>query len=350
MNYVSIEEIITSAKIRLRLTDTTAPDMAIEHYALQGARSISALDSYVMKQKKIDVSDGRADLPHDFHTLIALRMLEQEPHEDNTYYLVVYTLTPSAATIIGQTYTMTITQYNRGTYQNVTRTYSFVSTTGSESASTISSYFKSLIDAEPYFEMQVDASTNMTISAISGYPNPTIVITSTGAGFTSVTNNIQLSGGSNPVPNVRCSRAIYVNVNYLYDNGCECTDESILPFADTFQIVGGKIHFNSYTDVSEVLLTYYAHNVDSNGFPCFPESHLRAIVSYACYQYALSYRVTGIDPSGYMPDQVEMYRQEWMAQKAWARGNAVKIDARHRKAELMSTMNALITGKNPYLK
>jgi hypothetical protein len=64
----------------------------------------------------------------------------------------------------------------------------------------------------------------------------------------------------------------------------------------------------------------------------------------------MSYRVTQLDPSGYMPDQVEAFRQEWVAQKAWCRGNAVKKDARHRRSEIMATVNALITGKNPYLK
>lgn len=349
MNYVSVEEIIASAKIRLRLTDTSAPDMALEHYALQGARSINALDSYSMKQRKLSVTDGKAELPHDFHTLVALRLSEQEQTTDNSYYLVVYTLTPSAATAIGQTYTITVTQYNQGLYQNVTKTYSFISSTGSETASTICSFFKSQIDAEPSFSLVTTASNNLTINSVSGFANPTIIITSTGAGFTRVTNNIDL-GGSSSSQNAKCSRAIYVNVNYLYDNGCDCTDENILSFADTFQIVGNNIHFNGNTDATELILTYYASNVDSNGFPCFPEPHTRAIIAYACYQYALSYRVTGIDPSGYMPDQVEMYRQEWMAQKAWSRGNAVKIDARHRKAELMSTMNALLTGKNPYLK
>lgn len=237
MNYASVEEIIASAKIRLRLTDTSAPDMALEHYILQGSRSIGALDSYVMKQKKLDIEDGRACLPHDFHTLVALRLV------------------------------------------------GFVS--------------------------DVDSPTG---------------------------NNSE------------CSRAIYVNTNFLYQEGCECTDDGILPFADTFQIVGNEIVFNGPIGATGALLTYYGRNVDANGFPCFPDDHVRALIAYACYQYALSYRVTSLDPSGYLPDQVEMYRQEWMAQKAWARGNAVKIDARHRKAEIMSTMNALITGKNPYLK
>jgi hypothetical protein len=123
-----------------------------------------------------------------------------------------------------------------------------------------------------------------------------------------------------------------------------------VPFADTFQIVGDQIHFNSYVNATSILITYQARNVDEHGLPCIPDDHVRALTAYACYQYALSYRVTGMDPSGYMPDQIEMYRQEWMAQKAYSRGLAVKKDARQRKAELMATMNALLTGKNPYLK
>lgn len=237
MNYISIEEVIASAKIRLRLTDTNNADMALEHYILSGARSISSLDSFIIKQKSIDLNDGIANLPKDFFTLIAARLQDPIATADDT----------------------------------------------------------------------------------------------------------SLSIGD-------CSRAIYVNSNYLYSNGCDCSDDDLTPFADTFQIVGNQIHFNSYVNATSILLTYQARNVDDNGLPLIPEDHARALTAYASYQYALSYRVTGLDPSGYMPDQIEMYRQEWMAQKAYCRGLAVKKDARHRKAELMATMNALLTGKNPYLK
>jgi hypothetical protein len=238
MNYTNVEEIIASAKIRLRLTDTNQPDMALEHYILQGAKSINALDSYILKQKKLEIVNGSATLPEDYHVLIAARLLG----------------------------------------------------------------------------IHVD---QQSVSVGSGG---------------------------------ECRRALYVNAPYLYASGCDCADDSMVNFSDTFQIVGNEIVFNSQAPADYILLTYEARSIDANGLPCFPEDHSRALIAYSCYQYAMSYRVTQLDPSGYMPDQVEAFRQEWIAQKAWCRGNAVKKDARHRRSEIMATVNALITGKNPYLK
>jgi hypothetical protein len=225
--FVSVEEVIASAKIRLRLMDTSQPDMALEHYIFQGARSLNALDSYTMMQESIDIVDGKAKVPSGFHTFIAAR-LKNFSDEDNAQ---------------------------------------------------------------------------------------------------------------------ECSNVIYANVPFLYKQGCDCSNDSLTSYTNTFQIVGNNIHFNYPVGAETLILVYYGRNLDENGNQCFPEDHSRALIAYACYQYALSYRITQLDPSGYAPDQVEMYRQEWMAQKAWSRGNAVKRDARLRRAEIMSTMNALLTDK-----
>lgn len=237
MNYISIEEVIASAKMRLRLTDSSAPDMVLENYIIFGSRSIAALDSFILRQKKLSIEEGVASLPKDFYTLIAARML-----------------------------------------------------------------------------------------------NPVV------------------PDGDPSATSPQCSRALYINTSYLHSNGCDCSGDGVTSYSDTFKIVGNQLHFNSYVSATELILTYMARNVDESGLPCIPEDHVRALVAYACYQYALSYRVTGLDQSGYMPDQIADYKREWIAQKAYCRGLAVKKDARHRRAELMSTMNALLTDRNPYLK
>lgn len=53
MNYISIEEVIASAKIRLRLTDTNNADMALEHYILSGARSISPSTHLLLSRRAL---------------------------------------------------------------------------------------------------------------------------------------------------------------------------------------------------------------------------------------------------------------------------------------------------------
>jgi len=232
----SVDQIIASAKIRLRLTDTSAPDMALEHYILEGGRSINAIDSFVLRQKEIDVIDGRAELPCDFYRFLAVRITDLDETDD---------------------------------VDNSWRNYDLV---------------------------------------------------------------------------------LYVNSPFLYSQGCVSSNDNYINFAQTFQIVDGYIHFNSQTPAQKIILSYQARNVDENGVPTFPEHYVRGLVAYACYQYGLSNPVTQLDSTGYSVNQIQSYQQEWVAQRNYIIGSAVKMDARNRKAELMATVNALVTTKNPYFK
>ncbi len=232
----SVDQIIASAKIRLRLTDTSAPDMALEHYILEGGRSINAIDSFVLRQKEIDVIDGRAELPCDFYRFLAVRITD--------------------------------------------------------------------------FDESCDVDNSWR----------------------------------------NCDLVLYVNSPFLNSQGCDCSLDNYINYAQTFQITDGYIHFNSRTPAQKIILSYQARNVDENGVPTFPENYVRALVAYACYQYGLSNPVTQLDSTGYSVNQIQSYQQEWVAQRNYIIGSAVKLDARNRKAELMSTVNAMITSKNPFYK
>jgi hypothetical protein len=230
----NIDQIIASAKIRLRLTDTSAPDMALEHYILEGGRSINAIDSFIQRQKLIDVIDGRAELPCDFYRFLAVRITGIEATEDTAWR--------------------------------------------------------------------------------------------------------------------NCDTILYVNTPYLYSQGCDCSGDVYANFAQTFQIIDGYIHFNSATPAQQIILSYEARNVDENGIPVFPENYVRGLAAYACFQYGLSNPVTQLDSTGYSVNQIQSWQQEWVSQRNYIVGSAVKLDARNRKAELMATVNSMITTKNPYVK
>lgn len=76
-NYISIEQVIAAAKVRLLLTDTSDADMALEQYVLSGLRKINAIDSYVMRRETLDIENGIAELPCGF--VEALTLIYTQP-------------------------------------------------------------------------------------------------------------------------------------------------------------------------------------------------------------------------------------------------------------------------------
>lgn len=75
MAYISIEQVISSAKFTLRLTDTTDNDNFLQLQILYAYRTIGSLDSYIKCRCNLDIVDGEACLPPNFYRLLALRYI-----------------------------------------------------------------------------------------------------------------------------------------------------------------------------------------------------------------------------------------------------------------------------------
>jgi len=70
---VSIDEIISRAKVQLRLTHTSDYDSYLEMMVMEGFGSLGAYSQMVKKRCQITVTQGTAKLPSDFIKLIGIR-------------------------------------------------------------------------------------------------------------------------------------------------------------------------------------------------------------------------------------------------------------------------------------
>lgn len=94
MQYISTDQVISSAKTLLRLTDTSDADNMLDLLIQDGARAIGGVDGFVKRRKTIDIIDGEGCLPEDFYRLFGLRVIRNEHPSDpslpNGYYAGVY--------------------------------------------------------------------------------------------------------------------------------------------------------------------------------------------------------------------------------------------------------------------
>ena len=143
-----------------------------------------------------------------------------------------------------------------------------------------------------------------------------------------------------------CSRALYVDTEYLYKNGCDCPSNDFIPYAGTFRVDGNIIRFNSQVDSSSCIISYLGKEVDCDGYPVVKDDWEMAMVYYCCSEYARMFPVTSLDQGGYVNSQIEMWHEQYKAQRNKARSKAVAENARLNRAEIMSAMNALLSVKS----
>lgn len=73
MNSISIEQVIASAKLTLRLQDSSDADNFLLLQIRYALSTIGSLDSFSKCRATIDIIDGTACLPKNFYKLLALR-------------------------------------------------------------------------------------------------------------------------------------------------------------------------------------------------------------------------------------------------------------------------------------
>jgi hypothetical protein len=149
-----------------------------------------------------------------------------------------------------------------------------------------------------------------------------------------------LSNGNNPFlsANSNCVTQVYVDKRFLNDCGCDITSNMTVDFNNGFQIQNGFVFWNSDINSSgaKATLAYLALNTDSSGRLMIYEDYERAVSNYACYQFTLSY------PELYNVGISDRYKREWVAQKAWVRGNDAAASFQQNKHEVMAVMNSLL--------
>jgi len=72
-NEISVEEIIASSKMQLRISDTTEHDDYIDMIIQEGIRHLGTLSIFKKRQCDIEIIDLKSRLPKGFHRLLGLR-------------------------------------------------------------------------------------------------------------------------------------------------------------------------------------------------------------------------------------------------------------------------------------
>ena len=111
-----------------------------------------------------------------------------------------------------------------------------------------------------------------------------------------------------------CYKLLYVDTDFLYKEGCDCSGDSISSAHTTFKINGTQIWFNNSINAEECILTYYGLATDCDGYPIVKEDWELALTMYCCSNYARSFVVTSLDQGGYVSSQVEWWEAKWVAQ------------------------------------
>jgi len=70
---ITVNEVVASAKMQLRLTNTTEFDDFLTLYVNEAVRNLNALSLFTKKQATIEIIDLKSRLPDGFQTLLGLR-------------------------------------------------------------------------------------------------------------------------------------------------------------------------------------------------------------------------------------------------------------------------------------
>lgn len=133
-----------------------------------------------------------------------------------------------------------------------------------------------------------------------------------------------------------CQSFLYADTNFLCDCDCDCTGVS----QGGFQIQNGYIHLNSEIDVLSAHLAYLGLNVDENGKSVILEKYERALASYCCWKFTMSWNEQF---NQYIIDE---YKQEWMAQRGKIIGQDAAQSFQNAKREIQDIWKAMLVSKS----
>lgn len=128
---------------------------------------------------------------------------------------------------------------------------------------------------------------------------------------------------------------VYVDRNFLRDEGVECGDE-VQDYSSAFQINGGYIYLGyGGEETEEIHLAYLGLNEDADGNLLIYEDYERALTNYACYMFMMAFN------ENYNQYLIDRHNRTWVAQKNWLRGEAARLDFEKTKYQIRLTFNAI---------
>ncbi len=161
-----------------------------------------------------------------------------------------------------------------------------------------------------------------------------------------------------------CTNAIYVDLPFLRQCGCNMNENGQSQLGSTFEIQDNKIIFHSpffnpdnndscTTDddadsdddqnngqpIRECRIAFMGLNVDDKGLMKIYTDMERGITAYVCWKY------TRQNFKEYPQYIQEGFKQEWISQKKWLKGLAYQENAREEAQQILEVVNAILVDK-----
>lgn len=131
-----------------------------------------------------------------------------------------------------------------------------------------------------------------------------------------------------------------ISIDYPFFQGCGCSpNQATYPTWYSMIKQNGRTFYfiNPVADGTTVNAVYSMLNVDENGLLLINEEQEIALISYACYQFALSY------PERYTNQQVQMWYKDYQYQAGFARGAAGRRTFMNQREQISAKMNSIVT-------
>lgn len=140
-----------------------------------------------------------------------------------------------------------------------------------------------------------------------------------------------------PRPTNKClCTNLFVASREMVTNFCDRGQNAVMwNYANMFEVQNGLLYLPTTTTATEVKIWYRGTNVDEDGIMILDEDQERGLSAYAAYQYALD------NKERYDKFQIQEWKKEWIAQKDWLKGSAVKQDHTMHKWNVTAISNAI---------
>ena len=158
-------------------------------------------------------------------------------------------------------------------------------------------------------------------------------------------NNVQNNQtGNDPIATQIFSQfqvAVYADTDFLRTQGFNTGiwGNNLFPFSNGFQINNGNIIFNFPVDVAEIIdaeIAYLGLNTDEDGKDIVYERYERAVASYICYMFSLSWA------EKFNQYVINEYKTQWIFQRDKIKGQDIARDFQADKIQIGNTMRALL--------
>lgn len=131
-----------------------------------------------------------------------------------------------------------------------------------------------------------------------------------------------------------------IAIDYPFFQGCGCTpNQATYPTWYNMMKQNGRTFYfvTPVADGTTVNAVYSMLNTDEDGLLLINEEQEIALISYASYQFALSY------PERYTNQQVQMWYKEYQYQAGFARGAAARRTFMNQREQISAKMNSIAT-------